>query len=314
MRGAGHVLAATHVSPDPDGIGSLLALGMLLERMQVSHTLVSQDGVPYDADFLPGADTIVTDAPHDFDVAILLDCSEPRRIGAAAERLDEATVVNIDHHATNTRFGDVIRVDAGALSTSQIVHRLAGELGYSLDRRMATCLLAGLVGDTQGFRIAATDARVLDDAAALVAAGGDLGEVSRGVFGARPLGHVALWGRVLAGASQSAGVLSAQIRLADRRAAGVAEDDDAGIVNFLQSVRGTRAAVIFSEQGDSKVSVSLRSVPGVDVAAVAADFGGGGHRQAAGCTLVGDLIDVSSRVLARVRQAVDDSTLGRGSG
>jgi len=72
--------------------------------------------------------------------------------------------------------------------------------------------------------------------------------------------------------------------------------------------------VIFSEQGDSKVSVSLRSVPGVDVAAVAADFGGGGHRQAAGCTLVGDLIDVSSRVLARVRQAVDDSTLGRGSG
>lgn len=313
LREADHVLVATHVSPDPDGIGSLLAAGRLLDRLQVPHTLVSQDGLPYDADFLPGVETVITEAPERFDVAVVLDCSEPRRIGAAADRLADSVVVNIDHHITNTGFGNLNRVDLGALSTCQIVYRLAGELGLSLDGTTATCLLAGLVADTQGFRIPATDRRALEDAAALVAAGADLATVSRGVFGSRPAGHIALWGRVLSRAALSEGVVSAQISLADRWAAGIPEEDDAGIVNFLHSTRGTLAAAVFSEQSNGKVSVSLRSVPGVDVAAVAVAYGGGGHRQAAGCSVSGTLADVSKLVLADVKRALNGSALGRGS-
>ncbi len=314
LRRARHILVATHVSPDPDGIGSLLAVGAILDRIGAEHTLLSRDGVPYDADFLPGIERIVTEAPALFDLAIVLDCSDPRRIGSAADRLSEAFVINIDHHPTNLLFGDMNVVDVSALSTCQIVYRLAATLGLSLTKDVASCLLAGLVGDTQCFRIASTDQRALDDAAALMDSGADLGAAARGVYGSRPVGHVSLWGAVLSGAVWEGDIVSASVTLAARRAAGVPDDDDAGIVNFLQSIRGTRAAVIFSERSDGATGVSLRSVPGVDVAAVAAEFGGGGHRQAAGCTVTGSMADVRTRVLARLRQETDGTSIGRDSG
>ncbi len=314
LRRTRRILVATHVSPDPDGIGSLLAFGMILDRLGAGHTLLSQDGVPYDADFLPGVDRIVTESPSAFDLAIVLDCSDPQRIGSAADRLAGSVVVNIDHHPTNLMFGDRNLVDMTALSTCQIVYRLTAELGLSLDEDMAMCLLTGLVGDTQCFRVPSTDRRALNDAAALMDAGADLGAAARGVYGSRPPGHISLWGSVLSGASHDGGVVSAEITLAARRAAGVPDDDDAGIVNFLQSTRGTLAAAIFSERADGDVGVSLRSVPGVDVAAVATEFGGGGHRQAAGCTVPGPMADARARVLARLRQATDGASIGRRSG
>lgn len=314
LQRADHVLAAAHVSPDPDAIGSLLALGILLRRMDVSHTLLTEDGVPYEAEALPGLDALVTEPPASFDVAVLLDCPKPSRIGKAAERLQGVTVVNIDHHPTNSFFGDINLVDTTSLSTAQIIHRLAGVLGLSLTPDLATCLLAGVVGDTQGFRIPATDRQVLRTAEALMGAGADLWEVNRSVFGSRPRGHLVLWGEALTGVVIEGGLVWVTIPLAASRAAGTPEGEDGGLVNFLLATQGTRAAAVFSERSDGSVDASLRSLPGVNVAEVAAAFGGGGHRQAAGCTVPGTLAEVSNRILARLRQAVDGSALGSAAG
>jgi len=310
---ASHVLVVTHVDPDPDAIGSLLAVGALLEQLGVEHTLLSSGGVPYDADFLPGLDAIVTTAPPSFQVAVLVDCPEPSRIGPASDRLRGVTTVNIDHHPTNTRFGEVVLVDSAALSTTQIVYRLTAELGLDVTPRLATYLLTGLVGDTQCFRVPATDRRALEDAAALMVAGADLAEVNRGVFGSRPRQYLALWGAALAGLALDGDLAWVPISLSARSAAGVPEDEDAGLVNFLLSARGVRAAAVFSERSDGTVAVSLRSLPGVDVAQVAAAFGGGGHHQAAGCTVPGDLESVSARVLPVLRQAMDGPALRCGA-
>jgi phosphoesterase RecJ-like protein len=118
-----------------------------------------------------------------------------------------------------------------------------------------------------------------------------------------------LWGQALSGVVIEDGLVWASIPLAATRAAGLPEGEDAGLVNFLLATQGTRAAAVLNERSDGTVDVSLRSLPGVDVAAVAAAFGGGGHRQAAGCTVPGTLSDVADRILARLRQAVDEASL-----
>ncbi|NPV06631.1 MAG: bifunctional oligoribonuclease/PAP phosphatase NrnA [Anaerolineae bacterium] len=300
---------ATHVSPDADAIGSLLALGIILRRLNVPRTLLSEDGLPYEADSLPGASEVVAAPPPSFDVAVLVDCPELERIGGAAERLSGVTLVNVDHHPTNSHFGHINLVDTDSLSTTQILHRLVGVLGLDLTADLAACLLAGLVADTQGFRIPASDRRALRTAEALMAAGASLWEANHSIFGSRPRGHVVLWGQVLSGAVMEGELVWSTIPLSVRHASEVPEGEDAGIVNFLLATRGTRAAAVFSERSDGSVDVSLRSQPGIDVAEVAAAFGGGGHRQAAGCTVSGGLAEVSGQVLARLRRAVNESAV-----
>jgi len=314
VRRAKRVLVATHVSPDVDAIGSLLGFGCLLERMGVSRLLLSQDGVPYEARFLPGVGAIVKELDGEFDLAVILDCPKATRIGEAAGVIDGLSILNIDHHETNAFFGRYNIVDATMASTSQLVFRFAAALGISVSGGLATCLLAGLIGDTQGFRTPGTDERVLHDAAALMAAGADLWQANHGVFGSIPRNHLLLWGRVLSGAVSEDGLVWGTIPLSVWRESGASEDDDTGIVNFLLGTDGTQAAALFSEDGKGKVRVSLRSIPGVDVASVAAAFGGGGHRQAAGCTVAGSLEEVTRKVLERLKGAVDESTVRGAAG
>ncbi len=314
LRRAGHVLVAVHVSPDVDAIGSLLSFGRILDHLDLPYTLLSQDGVPNEASGLPGVERVRTEAGSRFDTLVALDCSQLERIGSARRNLQGMEIVNIDHHPTNTYFGIRNLVVPEALSTTQIVYRLAGAVGVPITAELATCLLAGLVGDTQGFRIPSTDRRALHDADALVAAGAELYPVSRSVFSNRPRSHLDLWGRVLSTAVCEDGLVWATIPLSVRHEAGVPDRDDAGVVNFLLGTQGTVAAALFSERRDGAVDTNLRSVPGIDVSAVADEFGGGGHRQAAGCTVNGSLEEVSDAVLSRLRRVVHGSTVRIASG
>ncbi|MHB0875056.1 MAG: DHH family phosphoesterase [Anaerolineae bacterium] len=311
IRQASRVLVAAHTSPDIDAAGSLLALGLALDRIGVERVLYLEDGTPHEARALPIAGQITRQTSGPFDLVVTLDCPVFARIGTIHERLAGVPVVNLDHHISNTNFGTVNLVATQLASTAQLVQRLIAALGVSVDVPMATCLLAGLVGDTQGFRTPNTSRREVRDADALMAIGADLFQVCQWIFGTRPRGHLHFWGHVLSSAAVKDGIVWSAVTLAARKKAGVPENDGAGVVNFLISIDGVRAAALFSERRDGTVDVNLRSLPGVDVAAVAADFGGGGHRQAAGCTVTGTLADVERRVLARLRQAVDEAALRR---
>lgn len=309
IRGARSALVAAHLSPDVDAAGSLLAVGYILAYLQVNSMLLLEDGMPYEGRYLPGADRVVREAEGDFDLAIILDCSDLSRIGRAAECAGKLPVVNIDHHVTNSCFGTYNLVDPEMASTTQLVLRLAASMGVPLSPELSTCVLAGLVGDTQGFHTPNTDERALRDACLLMEAGADLWQANREIFQRRPRSHLTLWGSVLAKAVREDGLVWATIPLPLRRRAGVADEDDAGIVNFLMSTEGTIAAALFSERKDGTVNVNLRSLPGVDVAAIAVAFGGGGHRQAAGCTVAGSLASVSAAVLARLREELGGATV-----
>lgn len=311
LRRARRVLVASHVSPDIDGAGSLLALGLILDRLQVEHVLHLQDGVPQEARQLARAGEVTKRVTGEFDLAVVLDCPVLARIGDAAERLGDTPVVNIDHHTSNTYFGEHNLVDAGMASTAQLVLRLAWTLGLSLTTDLATCILAAVVGDTQGLRTPSTDERVLSDVGTLVDAGADLWQANQWVFNSRPRGHISLWGQALSGAVAEDGLVWCVLTQAMRRKARVPEEDTAGLVNFLIGTRGTAAAAVFSERSDGTVDVNLRSLPGVDVAEVAIACGGGGHRLAAGCTVPGSLAEVRDRVLELLRQAVDGASVRR---
>jgi len=309
LRQSKQVLAVCHVGPDVDAIGSLLALGLLLDSMGVGSVLVSEDGVPHEARFLPGSDSIVRCADADPDLIVVLDCSTLSRTGSVVSSLPRRPILNVDHHITNDHFGDWDVVDPTMAATTQLVLRLAVCLGLSVSRDLATCILAGLVGDTQGFRTLSADEVALKDTLMLLAAGANLYSVVNGVFGSRPREHLCLWGRVLSDARVEGRVVWACIPLQVRELCGLSDDDDAGLVEFLLGTEGTMAAAVFSEKKDGTVDVSLRSISGVDVAQVAHEFGGGGHTQAAGCTLRGKLGQVCHEVLFRLRQETGPETI-----
>jgi phosphoesterase RecJ-like protein len=310
IRDARRVMVITHVSPDGDAIGSLLGLGWALRRLGKEHTLACADPVPKRFTYLPGSEAIVTgpgpvlSGSGEYDLVISLDCADLQRLGAAYdESLAGLPLVNIDHHVTNTHFGTVNWTDTGVASAGEMVLELVESLGVPLDADIALCLLNGIVTDTRGFRIPNTPLRTMRAALTLMEAGAQLPEVTDHVFNRRPFSDVCLWAKALGGLRLDGRIIWSQITRTMRQECAFSENGDAGLVNFLGTTDEADVAIVFIEKDDGRVKVEMRSVPGVDVSAVALNLGGGGHPQAAGCTLDSDLDEARERVLRAVKEA-----------
>lgn len=306
LQQAQRPLLIAHIAPDGDAIGSLLGLGWALKEVGRRPTLACADPVPGNLHFLPGAAGIVTQPAGDEDAIVALDSSDLVRLGnlydeALFERLP---VLNIDHHVTNVGFGTAQLVDQAAAATAQIVYALLRRLHWPVSAWTATCLLTGLVTDTRSFRTTNTDAEVVRTALHLMEAGAPLAEINAELEHGLSLGAISLWGRVLSGAQLAHGIICAEVSLAAQRECGVASADTSGLVSFLAGAREARIAVLLTEKADGRIEVGMRSVPGVDVSGIALVLGGGGHRQAAGCTMPGPLAAARAVVLARLAQAL----------
>lgn len=304
---AQRLLLITHVVPDGDALGSTLGLAWGLRQLGKTVTLACAGPINSGLQFLPGVEAFLPHAPVDhFDQIVVLDSGDLSRIGDVYQPalFQSAPVINIDHHVTNTRFGDENWVDDTASSVSEMIHDLLPGLGVHLDARIATCLLTGLVTDTLGFRTSSTSPRTLRAAADLMAAGAPLYDIVEAVFGRKSLNLVRLWGRILSTFHNEAGVVWAVVPETVFQEYGVSEDDVKGLASFLRGTDGTEVAILIMEAGGGKVKVEFRSAGRVDVSAVAASLGGGGHRVASGCTLIGSLAEAEARSLAAVRQAM----------
>jgi phosphoesterase RecJ-like protein len=177
---ARRILVITHMSPDGDAIGSLLAMGNLLRDRGKEVTLACEDPVPESVAWLPGSSEIARQANGPIDLVISLDCSDRGRMGKAYEaRFASVPLLNIDHHITNTRFGTLNWVDPSCAATSQLVLDLAQALGWQVTEPVAVCLLAGLVTDTRSFRTPNVDSGTLRAALQLMEAGASLSQVAR---------------------------------------------------------------------------------------------------------------------------------------
>ncbi|MFC2030836.1 bifunctional oligoribonuclease/PAP phosphatase NrnA [Chloroflexota bacterium] len=301
------VLLITHVTPDGDAIGSLLGLGRLLESQGKQVTLACEDSVPDTYSWLPGSGQIVRQSNGTYDLLIGLDCSDERRLGTVYRpELHGIPLVNIDHHVTNTNFGTVNWVESGSVATAQMVLTLAETLGWEIGEPVAVCLLTGMVTDTRSFRTSNVDAASMSAALRLMEAGAALPEITRLTLGHRPLASLRLWGQAIDGLQLEDGILWTDITRPMRKRWGLSDNGAAGLTNLLTSVREAHVVVVFSERADGTIDVGMRSAPGTDVAQVALKLGGGGHPQASGCTLEGELSEVRSHVLAEVRKSLAD--------
>jgi phosphoesterase RecJ-like protein len=301
IAGSQSFFLAGHLNPDGDTIGSMLAIGSVLKRLGKKVRLFSQDPVPENLRFLPNAKSIHSRMPSArFDAAILLECSTPARGGAIEPVLRRcAKVVNIDHHKTSEFYGDINIVEPHASSTAEIVYRLFHNMTVSVTRREATCLYTGIVTDTGRFHFPATSPRTLEIASRLLETGFKFSRINDLLYATKACESLKILGRALESLELKAGGKLAVLTLkaADFKHFGARSEHSENVINFGMMPPGVKAAVMFREEAD-RTTVTFRSRGHLDVSAVAKAFGGGGHRNAAGCRQRGRLPEVKEKVLA----------------
>ena len=300
------VLVLSHVSPDGDAIGSLLGMAGLLRGLGKNVTAAVDEGPPEELAFLPKSQIILPSlARGEFDLMVALDAGDIERLGAvgAYGLAHSRHVLNLDHHPTNTRFGHIQLVNPAAVATAEIVYDLLQYTGWSLSRDVAYALLTGLVTDTLGFRIPATNSRCLAIAQALMEAGAPLPEIMARTLNRRSFAEVTLWRQALPSVRLEDGLISAAITQGALRQARLGKETNGELVNYLVEVDEAKVAVVFKELPRA-VKVSLRAKPGYDVGRLGAALGGGGHVLAAGCTLAGTLAQARERVLPLARELI----------
>jgi phosphoesterase RecJ-like protein len=297
-------LLVSHVRPDADAAGSLLGFGLALELAGKEVQMVLEDGAGK-FQYLPGAEKIMRKAEGQFDMIIVVDCSDPDRVGDALNGYGKPDLV-VDHHKTNLNFGGFNIVEPEQAATAAILYDHLPAWGLAFNPDVAASLLSGIVGDTLGFRTSNVDSTLMRRAAALMDLGADLSYIYREELVIMPFVAARYWGAGLSRLEHEDGLVSTYLTLADREEIGYAGNDDADLVNVLSSVREAKIALIFIEQTQNKVKVSWRAKPGLDVSGIAFSFGGGGHAAAAGADIDGSLQEVMGRVIKETRKLLMD--------
>ncbi|WP_410634192.1 DHH family phosphoesterase [Amycolatopsis sp. cmx-4-83] len=313
LAAATDVTILGHVRPDADALGSALALGRALVQrgVKVRVSFGEPDEAPETLRWLDedGLLTHPDDLPASEPLLICVDTPAPKRLGRLAGRVEAAgAVLVVDHHATNTYYGTCHVVDESAEASAILVFRILDALGAALDEPIARGIYAGIVTDTSGFRRASPETHRM--AARLLEAGVDAEAVVRRIVDERPFAWLPMLSSVLnearlePEAAQGKGFVHAVVRL--DAAATVRGEEVESVIDVIRSVREAAVAAVLKQDptNPAQWQISLRSI-GIDVSAVAAEFGGGGHRQAAGCTIPG----TAEEVLAGLRAALDRAPL-----
>ena len=303
-------LITAHERPDGDALGSELALYHMLTARGKTATVYNQDQTPGHYRFLPGTSVIVNELPATecFDVAFILDCSELERVGRGADQIRKIRqMINIDHHVSNGGFCEVALLDACASSTGELIYRLAESMALTLTPEMATNLYAALLTDTGGFRYGNTTRDCLLIAGRLVEAGARPQWISENIYESTPLAKIRLLAGVLETLSLGLnGKVGSMVVMQEALAkAGALPEYTDGFEDLPRTIMGVEASILFSELEADYYKLSLRSKRSFNVERVARKFGGGGHVNAAGCRIRGELSTVKRLVLAEIEASAE---------
>jgi phosphoesterase RecJ-like protein len=284
----------SHVNPDADAIGSALGLSRGLRSLGKNVVTLLSDPVPDYARFLQGSSDIRQTFPEGSpDLYVFADAAGIDRVGSLysdnPSRFDGVPILNMDHHRTNPMFGTVNYVAGDASSTSELSYRLLRELGAPIDSATATMLLFGIVGDTGSFRNGATTPGALECASHLLELGADTQKIAFYLFECKTFAAARLWGRVVSNVEldRQRHIVFAYLSQEMLRAEGATADEAEGIAEYLRGIQEAEVVMLLKETEDGEMRISMRSRPEVDVSQIATALGGGGHRQAAGCTIAG---------------------------
>jgi phosphoesterase RecJ-like protein len=299
VRAGRRFLVSGHARPDGDALGSMLATAHGLRALGKEVVVYDRDPAPPRLAFLPGADALTTTPPTvPFDATFVHDCGDAHLLGEGFPPPSvTGPMIVLDHHASSRPFGDLVVRDADAAAVGVIVARLLATLGVTLTKAMAECIWCSLVSDTGWFRYSATDIETMRLATACVEAGAVPWEFARRSEEAHPVARLKLMARVF----DTLEIVGATAMLTLTRASlaetGAHSEWAEGLVGYARGLEGIEVGVMFFEQEEG-VRLSLRSKGAVDVGAIAARFGGGGHRAAAGCFVRGSVATARAQLLS----------------
>lgn len=297
----------SHFRPDGDSLGSSLGLCWLLRALNKDVEVIMRDPVPHAYQQLPGAKEVrVTPAvDNSYDAVFVIECSDITRPGL--RDLEKQLVVNIDHHSTTALFGKINWIDSTASAVGEMIYNLCKATGVRVTREIAECVYTALITDTGSFHFSNTTERTFKVASELLRTGVKPAKTAEAVFASYPWSRIQLMGAVLSTARRDSTGRVAFLRhsLEMQHLANASDEDADGFVNYPLTVEEVEAVVMLKESELGVYRTSLRSKGDVNVARVAEMFGGGGHRNAAGCTLRGTWEEAEEKIIALLQDAVE---------
>jgi phosphoesterase RecJ-like protein len=307
LRGHERFTIMSHMRPDGDALGCIIALGIALRQIGKEVTLWNEDGVSEKFHYLPGWEMVSRPPaePVDIEVGVALDTATRLRLGTALTAVKSAQLwINIDHHISNEGYGDLSYIDATAPATGQILYELIEFAGFPLTTDIAENLFAAISTDTGSFQYPNTTARTYEIGAALIRAGVKVGDLSQKMYESYPLRRVYMLRALLNELKISCDGRAASFVLTQQMIdeLGVQPEDNEGLIDTIRAIDGVIVAAFIEElAAEGKVRISLRSKdPRVDVCKIAQQFRGGGHTLAAGARMRGPVGEVESNVLAAI--------------
>jgi phosphoesterase RecJ-like protein len=281
-------LITSHIEPDGDAIGSSLAMSIFLEKLGKKAVILAPDPVPKRYQFLPRwREILYTEEQYkeEPDAAIVVDVGDIKRIGWIQGVLErkELPILNIDHHVSNKKYGDINYVDSTASSTSECLFDLFYKLEVIPDKDISDCIAVGIITDTGRFSFKNTTKKTFRICSALAEYGSDFYELSNYIYSNRSVHSIRLLSSVLSTVKVKDGIAFIQLTKKMLKESGAKEEESEGFVNYILNIGDIKAAVFFREKDGGKIRVSLRSKrDSIDVSEIASEFNGGGHSQAAG--------------------------------
>ncbi|MFN7979972.1 MAG: bifunctional oligoribonuclease/PAP phosphatase NrnA [Vicinamibacterales bacterium] len=308
LRQASRIVVSSHERPDGDAIGSGMALTLALRAIGKDARMVMCDVPPAYLQPFPAVDGlwVTREVTEAFDCAAIMECGDLSRTGVSG--LDRSVVLNVDHHPGNARYGAVNWVDESAAACGELVYAIIRALDAPLTADIATHLYLAILTDTGSFHFSHLSPRTFDIAARCVEAGADPEAIARTHYDSNRMARVRLFGSVLSGMTVDSSGRAAILTITPEMAAAAdgSYDDTEGLINFPLSVKDVEAVAFFKQEATpDRWRVSLRSKGPVDIGAIAAARGGGGHRNAAACRLSGDADALRAELLTALVAAID---------
>jgi phosphoesterase RecJ-like protein len=289
--------------PDGDNIGSSLALYNGLKKMGKAVRFILDDDIPKIYRFLESSDKAEKPGEaENFDVVIALDCGDAGRLGKSGRYLDNNFVINIDHHISNNKFGNLNLVELKASSTGEIIYKLLKLLGIDLDKEISECLYTAIVTDTGQFQYSNTTATTHQIAGELINNGVNVSLMFERIYQNSSKEKVVLMKMALGTLEfyHNDSISCVSLTIQQMQEANAKEEDSDGMINLARDIECVEVAIFLKELEPGKIKVGLRSKKVIDVAAVSLQFGGGGHVRAAGCTIFGSVAEVKKKILEAV--------------
>lgn len=300
----------SHTSPDGDSMGSMLGLYNLLKENGKNSDVFIDGELPRRYSFLPGFNQIkqIHESNSKYNILIVLDCGDIERLGNCKELINKAgVIINIDHHISNGRFGDINYVDIKASSTGEILYELTKTNNINISKESAECLYTAILTDTGGFKYSNTTPKTFSICGELIEKSINFPEITNKIYDTKTIPQVKLLSMVTSTLEMHLDKRAALLYLTKDMImdSGAREEDASEFVNIARDIEDVEVGILLKQINEGEFRASLRSKNWADVRAVAEIFGGGGHIRAAGCTIKGSLDEVKKKLINEISKVMD---------